>query len=80
MIASREQECNAAADEIIKQLDNGNTAWDEICFLLDEDFPSGSIPSELLQRLDDLARVEQIDISFDAERGWLYQDLIKNFS
>lgn len=75
-----DREIASAADEIIKVIDDGLAEWDEICFLLDEDFPNGSIPSELLRRLDDLARVEQIDISFDAERGWLYQDLVKNFS
>lgn len=69
----------SAADEIIKLIDDGFTEWDEICFLLDEDFPNGSIPSDLLRRLDELAQIQQIDITFDPERGWSYQDLFKNF-
>ncbi len=70
----------SAADEIIRVIDDGLAEWDEICFLLDEDFPNGSIPRDLLRRLDELARIQQIDITFDAERGWLYQDLVKNFN
>ncbi|MBP4081276.1 hypothetical protein [Aeromonas sp. MrichA-1] len=75
MAVSTEKEMSDAIEDILDCIDDGLLEWGDICVLMDEHFPNGSIPDELQERLEELVSDQEVDITFDAERGWLYKEL-----
>lgn len=75
MAASTEKEMSNVIEDLLDCIDDSLLEWRDFCVLMGEHFPNGSIPDVLQQRLEELVSDQEVDITFDAERGWLYKEL-----
>ena len=70
-----EQQNFVAAEDIIDCIDDNLLEWSDICVYINNHFPNGIIPDVLQDRLNELVSDQEVNISFNPEQGWIYQDL-----